>query len=101
MDAAFLGDVMSPFLHGVCVLCLAALLMSLALAIIRLTIGPRAADRAVALDTITMLFIGVLCVLCMVWDSDVYFDAVWILTLVGFLGSVAIARYLERGRLFE
>jgi multisubunit Na+/H+ antiporter MnhF subunit len=34
------------------------------------------------------------------WNSIVYFDAVWILTLVGFLGSAAIARYIERGRVF-
>lgn len=97
-----MGDeVMSPFLHTVCVLCLVALFVSAALTLVRLIIGPRAADRAIALDTITMVFIGVICILCVVWDSDVYFDAVWILTLVGFLGSVAIARYLERGRLFK
>jgi len=29
-----------------------------------------------------------------------YFDAVWILTLVAYLGSAAIALYLERGRIF-
>jgi multisubunit Na+/H+ antiporter MnhF subunit len=92
---------MSPFLHAVCVLCLVGLLVSAALSLIRLVIGPRAADRAIALDTITMVFIGVICLLCVVWDSDIYFDAVWILTLVGFLGSVAIARYLERGRIFK
>jgi multisubunit Na+/H+ antiporter MnhF subunit len=92
---------MSPFLHAVCVLCLVGLLVSAALSLIRLVIGPRAADRAIALDTITIVFIGVICLLCVVWDSDIYFDAVWILTLVGFLGSVAIARYLERGRIFK
>jgi multisubunit Na+/H+ antiporter MnhF subunit len=92
---------MSPFLHGVCLLCLAALLVSAALTIVRLTLGPRAADRAIALDTITMIFIGAICILCIMWSSDLYFDAVWILTLVGFLGSVAIARYLEQGRLFR
>jgi multisubunit Na+/H+ antiporter MnhF subunit len=92
---------MSPFLSLVCTLCLAALLMSAALTVVRLVLGPRAADRAVALDTITMVFIGIVCVLCIVWDSAIYFDTVWILTLVGFLGSVAIARYLEQGRLFK
>ena len=92
---------MSPFLHAVCVLCLAALLVSAGLTLIRLAIGPRAADRAVALDTSTMVFIGIICVLSIMWNSDLYFDAVWILTLVGFLGSAAIARYLEQGRLFK
>ncbi len=92
---------MSPFLTVVCLACLAVLLLSGALTMVRLTIGPQAADRAIALDTITMMFIGVICLLCMLWNSDIYFDAVWILTLVGFLGSAAVARYLERGRLFR
>ena len=92
---------MSPFLHAVSLLCLFTLLVSAALTVMRLAIGPRAADRAVALDTMTMVFIGIICVLCMLWDSDVYFDAVWILTLVGFLSSAAVGRYLESGRLFR
>jgi len=91
---------MSPFLASICQLCLAALLVSGALCIHRLVVGPDVADRAVALDTLTMVFIGVICTLCMLWSSALYFDAVWILTLVGFLSSAAIARYLEQGRLF-
>jgi multisubunit Na+/H+ antiporter MnhF subunit len=90
----------SPFLHLVSIVCLAALFGGGALCVHRVAIGPSAADRAIALDTLTMVFIGILCILCILWNSTLYFDAVWILTLVGYLGSVAIARYLERGRLF-
>ena len=92
--------IVSPFLLLVCQICLIALYASGALCLYRIVIGPSAADRAVALDTLTMVFIGIVCVLCMVWRSDLYFDAVWLLTLVGYLGSVAIARYLEKGRIF-
>lgn len=91
---------MSPFLYAICVLCLAALLASAALCLHRLSVGPDAGDRAVALDTLTMVFIGVVSIFCMLWNSALYFDAAWILTLVGYLGSAAIARYLERGRIF-
>lgn len=91
---------MSPFLHAVIEICLWVLLASGALCLYRLSIGPDAADRAVALDTLTMVFIGVICSLSMIWDSVLYFDAVWVLTLVGYLGSAAIAIYLERGKLF-
>ena len=49
---------------------------------------------------LAIVVIGMICVLSVRWDSTLYFDAVWILTLVGFLGSAAIARYLARGRLF-
>ena len=91
---------MSFFLYAVCILCLAALFASAALCLHRLMVGPDAGDRAVALDTLTMVFIGVISIFCMLWDSTLYFDTVWILTLVGYLGSAAIALYLERGRIF-
>ena len=91
---------MSPFLHAVSIVCLVALFAGGALCLHRVLIGPSAADRAIALDTLTMVFIGIICILCISWSSALYFDAVWILTLVGYLGSVAVARYLEKGKLF-
>lgn len=92
--------VVSPFLHYVSIVCLAALLGGGALCVHRVAIGPSPADRAIALDTLTVVFIGVICIVCIEWSSALYFDAVWILALVGYLGSVAVARYLEKGKLF-
>lgn len=90
----------SPFFQFICYLCLAAMFVTAAICLFRVVIGPMAADRAVALDLLSMAFIGVICLLCIIWGTAWYFDAVWILTLVGFLGSAAIARYLEKGRMF-
>jgi multisubunit Na+/H+ antiporter MnhF subunit len=95
-----MATAMNPFLYVISIVCLVALFAGAALCLLRVLIGPSAADRAVALDTLTMVFIGIICILCMMWNSDLYFDAVWILTLVGYLGSVAIARYLEKGKIF-
>ena len=81
-------------------LCLVALLVSAALCLYRMILGPYAADRAVAFDSFSSVVIGIVCLLCIRWQSTLYFDAVWILTLVGFLGSSAIAKYLARGRVF-
>ncbi len=80
--------------------CLLLLFASAALCLYRMVVGPRAADRAVAFDTLSAVIIGMICLLCIRWTSTLYFDAVWILTLVGFLGSSAIAKYLARGRVF-
>ena len=80
--------------------CLVGLFVSAALCLYRIILGPRAADRAVAFDSFSSVVIGMVCVLCIRWRSTLYFDAVWILTLVGFLGSSAIAKYLARGRIF-
>jgi multisubunit Na+/H+ antiporter MnhF subunit len=80
--------------------CLLCLFVAAGLCLYRMIIGPRAADRAIAFDTLSSVVIGMICLLCMRWESTLYFDAVWILTLVGFLGSSAIAKYLARGRVF-
>ncbi len=91
---------MSPFLSTVLMVCMVALLASGILCLYRMWIGPGAADRAVAFDSLAAIFICMICVFCIRWNSVLYFDAVWILMLVGFLGSAAIAKYLERGRVF-
>jgi multisubunit Na+/H+ antiporter MnhF subunit len=100
MDARRKGTEVSSLLYAVCIICLAAHLLGAALCLRRLGIGPDVGDRAIALDTLTMVFIGIVSILCMLWSSTLYFDAVWILTLVGYLGSAAIALYLEKGRIF-
>jgi multisubunit Na+/H+ antiporter MnhF subunit len=79
---------------------LLSLFVSAALCLYRIIVGPQAADRAVAFDTLSSVIVAMVCVLCIVWDTTLYFDAVWILTLVGFIGSAAIAKYLIRGRIF-
>jgi multisubunit Na+/H+ antiporter MnhF subunit len=91
---------LSPFLESVFTWCLAGFFIAGGLSVYRMMIGPKAGDRAVAFDTLATVFIGIICVLCMMWNSTYYFDAVWILTLVGFLGTATMARYLERGRVF-
>ena len=91
---------MTPLLSLIATGCLTVLLATAAVCLYRMVLGPKAADRAVAFDALANVFIGIVCVLCIRWDSALYFDAVWILTLVGFLGSASIARFLERGRMF-
>ncbi|MFA5028052.1 MAG: monovalent cation/H+ antiporter complex subunit F [Candidatus Methylomirabilota bacterium] len=91
---------MSPFFVTVLWICLLGLILSGILCLYRMFIGPRAGDRAVAFDTLGTVFIAIICVLGIAWESVLYFDAVWILTILGFLGSASIARYLERGRIF-
>jgi multisubunit Na+/H+ antiporter MnhF subunit len=91
---------MSAWLATTTDLCLVLLFVTGVLCLYRMVIGPRAADRAIAFDTLSSVVIGLICLLCMRWGSSLYFDAVWILTIVGFLGTSAIAKYLARGRIF-
>jgi multisubunit Na+/H+ antiporter MnhF subunit len=91
---------MSAWLALTTDVCLFFLFVSAGLCLYRVVVGPQAADRAVAFDTLSSVIIGMICLLCIRTVSAIYFDAVWILTLVGFLGSTAIAKYLARGRIF-
>jgi multisubunit Na+/H+ antiporter MnhF subunit len=91
---------MSAWLAVTTETCLFFLFVAAGLCLYRMIVGPRAADRAVAFDTLSSVVIGMICLFCVRWESTLYFDAVWILTLVGFLGSSAIAKYLARGRVF-
>jgi len=62
---------------------------------IRMFKGPTAADRVVALDLITILLVAVTSLLALQLDNSAYLDLGLALALVGFLATVAFARYVE------
>lgn len=67
------------------------------LAFYRFLKGPDITDRVVALDLIAMI-IAALIVAYMVKEGEtVYLDVVVITALITFFGTVAFARYLEKG----
>jgi len=62
---------------------------------IRMFKGPTAADRIVALDLVTILLVAVTSLFALQLDNAAYLDLGLALALVGFLATVAFARYLE------
>ncbi|PJI91987.1 multisubunit sodium/proton antiporter MrpF subunit [Yoonia maricola] len=71
-------------------------MLSLAIAFIRLAKGPTLADRVVALDMMTMSIIAVCGVVAVATGVFAMLDVALVLALVGFLATVALARYAER-----
>lgn len=65
-------------------------------ACIRLMLGPSLADRVVSLDLVTVLLIAIAALLALKTGEAVYLDLGLALALVGFLATVAFARYAER-----
>jgi len=63
---------------------------------IRLVLGPSLADRVVSLDLVTVLLIAVAALMAIKTGEAVYLDLGLALALVGFLTTVAFARYAER-----
>lgn len=75
---------------------LAALSLAITGAFVRVVNGPSLADRIVALDLVAYLAIGFLATFAVLADESTYIDAALVLALLAFLGTVAVARYIER-----
>lgn len=71
--------------------------VGIALCFIRLIKGPTAADRAMALDTVTTVTTVLLVVMAFILKRAVYLDVALVYALLMFIGSVVIARFLEKG----
>ena len=71
-------------------------MLSLAIAFVRLALGPTLADRVVALDMMTVTIICVCGVAAVATGFYALLDVALVLALVGFLATVALARFAER-----
>jgi len=76
---------------------LVTLSVALLIAFVRLVKGPTLPDRIVAMDLFGVLVVGVIVVLAGSSGVRPTLDAAIVIALVGFLGTVAYATYVERG----
>ena len=88
-----IGD---AYLAWVLPIALGCVLVSLLLTIYRMLVGPTLADRVVALDMLALLGITVIGVIAVKTEEYAYLDVAIALALVGFLATVAFARYIAR-----
>ncbi len=72
-------------------------MMGILVATIRLFKGPAPCDRAVALDTMTLISISTIVLVALFAGRVIYLDAAMVYAILSFLGIVAIARHIEGG----
>ena len=90
-----------PILEGAIQVSAGIVLLALVLNVIRMTIGPKALDRVAALDTMYINAIGLI-ILFGMWQRSVdYFEAALLIAMMGFVGTVALAKYFLRGDIIE
>lgn len=75
--------------------------VALLLSFIRLVIGPNVPDRILALDTLYLNSIALLILLGIYLDSALYFEAALLIAVMGFMGTLALSKYLLRGDIME
>jgi multicomponent K+:H+ antiporter subunit F len=63
----------------------------------RLLRGPAMPDRILALDTLYVNSLALLILIGIRQDSTAYFEAALLISLLGFVSTVVLARFLARG----
>ena len=71
--------------------------LAIILAAIRFILGPTTSDRVVALDTLTTISTAFLVLLGLFFNRFIYVDVALIYGVLGFVGVLTVARYLEGG----
>lgn len=75
--------------------------IALILSFYRLIVGPSQPDRILALDTLYINSIAILVLAGLYLKSGVYFEAALLIAVMGFVGTVALSKYLLRGDIME
>ena len=88
-------------LDGALVIAQVLLGLSMTCATIRLLRGPRAQDRVLALDALYVNAMLLVLTFGMREASALYFEAALVIGMVGFVATVALAKFLLRGEVIE
>ncbi|AFV25072.1 multiple resistance and pH regulation protein F [Methanolobus psychrophilus R15] len=80
----------------------ALVIMSISLipCLYRIIAGPTLPDRVVGLDALTLVMVVTLGVYSYVQESPFFLDAALVLSIISFVGTIAIARYIDEGAIF-
>lgn len=87
-----------PILNGAVQVAFVMVMAAVILAMVRLIKGPSLPDRVVALDTMTVLIVAFCGLYTLESGSSAFLDVAVVLALIGFLATVALARFVERKR---
>lgn len=71
--------------------------LALALCGWRLVAGPQPTDRVLALDTLYVNTVALVILLGLRLSSDLLFEAALLIAMLGFIATVALARFIARG----
>jgi multicomponent Na+:H+ antiporter subunit F len=70
-------------------------IFAILLCAIRVVLGPTAPDRVVAVDAIVALMVASMVLLGVDYHASIFLDVALVYAFLSFLGTLAIAKYLE------
>jgi multicomponent K+:H+ antiporter subunit F len=78
-----------------------AVVLAQIMSMIRVLIGPTTGDRILALDTMVVNVIALVVLLGISQGTRIYFEVSLIIAMLGFVSTVAYARFVLRGDVIE
>ncbi len=91
----------TQFLNIAMIITFLALAIGQIMSMVRLVLGPTSGDRILALDTMVINALGLVIVLGIYQGVQVYFEVALLIAMLGFVSTVAMARFILRGDIIE
>lgn len=91
----------AAFLNLCVIIAFVAVALSQVMCMVRLIIGPSTGDRILAMDTMSVNAIGLVVLLGISEGTAIYFEASLIIAMLGFVSTVAYARFVLRKDIIE
>lgn len=88
-------------IEGTVNLAMTVFAVAIVLNLYRLAIGPDIVDRILAIDTLMINSIALLVLFDIRLSLGILFEAAMLIALMGFVGTVAMTKYLLRGDVIE
>lgn len=88
-------------LHYSLLLAMSMFSLSFVLCCYRMIIGPSVMDRILTLDTLYVNAIALIILFGIYLSSTLFFEAALLIAMMGFVGTVAVCKYLLRGNIIE
>ncbi|MCP1143300.1 Na(+)/H(+) antiporter subunit F1 [Lysinibacillus endophyticus] len=76
-------------------------MIAIAILLYRVIMGPSMPDRAIALDTIGVNLISAIAIVSILLNTKAFLEAILILGILAFIGTIAFSKYIERGVIVE
>ena len=80
---------------------LVLLAAAIVLCLYRIVAGPSTPDRVIALDVVGICAMGIMALLAIRYDEELYLDLALVFALLAFVGTVSIAKFLMRGKIID
>lgn len=82
----------------IALLCISISMVGLIYRVIK---GPSVPDRVIALDAIGINLIAIVAIMSMILNTNAYLDVILLIGILAFIGTVAFAKFLEKGEIIE